>query len=136
MQLTAAQNLQNRGTFHVADTALKSGNSHSDRHSGGETYMAFQHTDSLQFQRWMTQAEVPTTEDQIVAFCSLLLSLDIRVYTSLAVSLVFAMVFHAVFEPHALMTLVTGTVFFFVWYVMSFFDFQRLMKTLSYGGVA
>lgn len=137
MQLTTAQSLQNRGTFHVADTALKSGNSHADRHSGGEAYLAFQQADSLQVRRWMTQSEsARTPEDHLLHFFHALLSMDIRVYTSLVVSLIFAMIFHAVLEPHALITAGISTVFFFVWYVMSFFDFQRLLHTLTHGNMA
>ena len=131
--MTSAQRIQNRGTFHVSQTALTSGNSHSDRQSGGEAYQSFQQADSLSFQRYQT-APGPriTPEDQMIAFFSKMLSLDIRVYTSLVVSILFSMLFHAVFEPFALVTLLTGSAFFFVWYVMSFFDFRRLAHNLSY----
>ncbi len=130
--MTSAHSIQNRGTFHVSQTALTSGNSHSDRQSGGESYQAFHQSDSMNFQRYQRgpQSQV-TPEDQLIAFFSKMLSLDIRVYTSLVVSILFSMLFHAVFEPFALVTLFTGSAFFFVWYVMSFFDFRRLAHNLS-----
>jgi hypothetical protein len=135
MNLSAAHAIQNRGSFQVAETALKSGNSSSDRQSGGESYMSFQHTDSLHFQRFAAQPEIQTTEDRLLAMVNKLFSLDTRVYTSLVVTLFFGMIFQAIFEAPVL-TAVSSLAFFFVWYVMSFFDFQRLMQTLAYGSAA
>jgi hypothetical protein len=135
MSMNAAQAIQNRGSFHVAQTALKSGNSSSDRQSSGESYMSFQHTDSLNFQRFAAQPEIVTTEDRLLAMVNKLFSLDTRVYTSLAITIFFSMIFQAIFET-PLLTVVASFAFFFVWYVMSFFDFNRLAQTLAYGSAA
>jgi len=98
--------------------------------------MAFQHADSMHFQRYQAQPVATSSEDRFMAVLQMLLSLDTRVYTSLVVSILFTTVFHAIFEVFPLISVAVGMAFFFVWYVMSFFDFKRLVHTLSYGAAA
>lgn len=128
MNLTSAQNVQNRGTFQAANTALRSGNSSSDRQSGGETYMPYQHGDQVRFQtaHFHAQPEIPQANG-IALWIERLLNLDMRVYTSLIATLLFSTLFNAL-TASALWTIVVSVPFFLVWYVMSFFNYQRLYQ--------
>ncbi len=129
MQLTSAQNVQNRGSFQASQTALKSGGSSPDRQSGGETYMPYQQGDQFAYRPARTaQLPVQVQSSGIALWIERLLNLDLRVYTAFIATLFFSTLFQAATESSLLLTAVLAVPFFLVWYVMSFFNFQRVFQ--------
>lgn len=133
MQLSTAYNIHNRGSFQASDTALKSGDSHKDRQSGGETYMPFQQGDQVRFQpaytSWQSDSYQPTTMRSLIEG---LFNLDIRLITSIMASLMFTIVFQTL-TNNSLLNLVMTPVFFVTWYIMSYFNFQRVLENAQNG---
>ena len=129
MQLTSAQNVQNRGSFQASQTALKSGGSSPDRQSGGETYMPYQQGDQFVYRPAPTvQLHTPVQASGLALWIERLLNLDIRVYTSFIATLIFSTLFQAATESSIIVTVLLAVPFFLVWYVMSFFNFQRVCQ--------
>lgn len=132
---TTATSIHNRGTFHLEQTALKSGDSNKDRQSGGETYMPYQQGDQVQFrparqQTWQPEVAQANT---LTLLIERIFNLDIRVITSAIAAVMFATVFHAIFSAHPALSIAAGVIFFMVWYVMSFFDFARVLNNAQHG---
>lgn len=129
MQLTSAQNVQNRGSFQASQTALKSGDSSPDRQSGGETYMPYQQGDQFAYRRPATaQLTVQNQSKGLGFWIERLLNLDLRVYTAFIATLFFSTLFQAATQSSMILTVVLAIPFFLVWYVMSFFNFQRVYE--------
>lgn len=135
MQLSTAYNIHNRGSFQADQTALKSGDSSRDRQSGGETYMPFQQGDQVRFQPAHAMNWQPDTysASPLTLFIERLFNLDIRLITSVIATLIFSVLFQALFNANLLLTAVIGLVFFMGWYIMSFFDFQRVLWNAQHG---
>lgn len=131
MHLSTAMNVQNRGAFHIENTAFKAGNSESDRQSGGEAYMMF--NDQLNFQQLPVQPEYVQPElNPAMKVLNHLLNMDTRFYIAVIVTAVFSSFFQAMVAS-TLLTVVVSAVFFVVWYIMSFFDFKKIHDVLVYG---
>jgi hypothetical protein len=130
--VTTASSIHNRGTFQLEQT-MKSGDSSKDRQSGGETYMPYQQGDQVQFRQtqttWQPEAAQASTLSLLL---NGLFGLDTRVFTSAIAALIFATLFHALFTS-PLLSIALGFLFFVVWYVMSFFNFQRVIANAQHG---
>lgn len=129
---TTTSSIHNRGTFHFDETAFRAGDSSKDRQSGGENYMPYQQGDQVQFrpgQYWQPEVQ----QGNLTQFIERVFNLDIRVITSAIAATIFATIFHAAFSAHPALSAVLGLVFFVVWYVMSFFDFARMLNNAQHG---
>ncbi len=138
MRLSTAQNTQNLGTFHVQDTAFKSGDSSKDRQSGGPMYTPYQHGDQVMFQSRTAQLQMPAAP-QVSGFANLLqtlMNLDIRFFIALAATFAFASIFHAFSGMNIVVAGLVAVPFFFIWYVMSFFNVQRVMDNMNHAQAA
>lgn len=130
MQLSTAYNIHNRGAFQTG-AALASGGMSKDRQSGGETYMPFQQGDAVSFgpaQPSWSNAE----ERRLNLLTDYIFNIDTRVITSLIATLIFGAVFQALAHSAAL-TAVLGLIFFTLWYIMSYFNFQRALFNAQHG---
>lgn len=133
MQLSTAYNVHNRGTFHLENTALKSGDSSKDRQSSGESYVPYQQGDQIQFaSATQTWPEAAPSQTGLGLVFEGLFNLDTRIITALIASMLFSAGIQAL-SSQPLLTAVLGFSFFMVWYVMSFFDFQRVLHNAQQG---
>ena len=132
MQMTTAYSIHNRGTFQSGQ-ALSSGGANRDRQSGGETYVPYQQGDQVQFAKaapaWPSDSAPASGFAQ---FGERLFNLDIRIITSAIATVIFAVMFQAVVSQ-AILTTLLSLVFFVGWYIMSFFDFQRVLYNAQHG---
>lgn len=133
MHFNTTTNLQNRGTFQLEDTVFKSGNSSSDRQSSGETFTPYRQGDTMEFRQRPVYQQPVAQRRPGLDFLSRLLNLDLRVYTALIAGILIATFFHALFSEMPLLTVVIGILSFFVWYIMSFFNFQHIFNLLVQG---
>lgn len=134
MRLSTAQNTQNLGTFHFQDTALKSGDSSKDRQSGNAMYAPYAHGDQVHFQNRTAPLHyaAPAQPSEFMLFLERLLSLDIRFYTSIVATLLFAVFLQAFSGLSVVIVALISVPFFLVWYVMSFFNFQRVIDNANH----
>lgn len=128
MQLTTATNVQNVGRFQMANTALKAGDSNPDRQSQGETYIPYQQGDQFNFQRPAEYAEAEMSRNGLYNVAEHLLNMDTRVYTSVIPTFFFSALFHALVNLNIFVTLAFAVVFYFTWYILSFFNFSRAWR--------
>lgn len=132
MQLTTAYNIHNRGSFQIEDTAFKAGNSSQDRQSRGEAYLPYQQGDQLDFRPALATGPSPVVDNSgIASWLGQIANLDIRVYTALIPTVLFAAFFQAI-SNNTLLSITLSIPFYLVWYVMSFFDFQKFMSNTRY----
>lgn len=134
MRLSTAQNTQNLGTFHFQDAAFKSGDSNKDRQSGNPMYMPYEQGDQVYFQN-RTAPLRPVQVYQpsaFVLFLERLLAFDARFYIALAATLMFAMMTHGLSDLNVVWVALLSVPFFMVWYVMSFFNVQRVIDDVHH----
>lgn len=133
MRLSTAQNTQNLGTFHFQDTAFKSGDSSKDRQSGHAMYTPYEHGDQVSFQNRTAPLHyaAPAQPSGLMLFIERLLSLDIRFYTSIVATVLFSVCLQAISGLNIIVVALIAVPFFLVWYVMSFFNFQRVMDNVN-----
>lgn len=131
MQLTTATSIHNRGAFQTG-VALSAGSSQRDRQSGGETYMPFQQGDQVRFQPAQPAWSTPAPAGGMQLLTDYIFNIDTRIITSLIASLIFGAVFQAL-AHNAALTLIFSGVFFTLWYIMSFFSFQRVLYNAQHG---
>lgn len=134
MSLSTATSVQNRGTFYAANTALKSGNSSRDRQSGSDAgYMPYQQGDQMAFQATAPLPSLQATEiHPLYLLVYRLLNLDVKLIGALIATLFFGASVQGIGNM-PLVTLLASPVFFFIWYVMSYFDFQRAYQNALNG---
>lgn len=132
MQLSTAHSLQNRGSFRIEDTAFKMGDSSRDRQSGGETFMPYQQGDALHFRPYTAQLSAPTEPTGLALWVSRLMGLDARVFTALIPAVLFAALLSG-FGLSTLPVLALSASVYFCWYVMSFFNFERVVHNALNG---
>jgi len=133
MQLTTAYSAQNRGTFRLEDTAFKMGDSSKDRQSGGETFMPYQQGDQIHFQpAYRSQAAAQQSPNALALWIHNLMNLDTRVFTALVPATLFSALLHSL-SVALVLNLALAAALYFVWYVMSFFDFQRVFESAANG---
>ena len=133
MQLTTAYNIHNRGAFHLENTALRSGDSSKDRQSGGETYMPFAQGDEARFAQTQQLWSEPSAQSGMNLLTDYIFNVDTRLITSLIATMIFSVMFQAILNAPLLVTLPVGFVFFLLWYIMSFFNFQRVLANAQQG---
>lgn len=122
-------NVQNRGTFHLENVALRSGGASADRETAPQTYVPYSQGDQIMFQHQAPAKPVATTA-QVGNF---LFNLETRIFAAAIASLLTSALFHAIYDRFALLTLMIGVMVFVGFYVMSFFDFQRVLNTIANG---
>lgn len=123
MQLSTAHAIQNRGSFRIEDTAFKMGDSSKERQSGGDTFMPYQQGDALNFRPSYTAQLSPQQAPSALSF---LMNLDSRVFTAFIPTVLLAALLSSL-GLGALSVAASSAVFYFFWYVMSFFNFERVM---------
>lgn len=134
MRLSTAQNTQNLGTFHFQDAAFKSGDSSKDRQSGNPNFTPYQHGDQVNLQsRTAPLRPVHVAQPSaLVLFLERLLAFDARFYISVVATLVFAMMTHGLSDLNVFLIALMSVPFFMTWYVMSFFNVDRVMNNLHH----